>query len=426
MDLRDLNKYIRKTFRMLSLQEILLMLHKGDYMASLDLLDAYFHIPIHTRHRQYLPFTVAGRHYQFKVLPFGLRSAPRVFTNCMAPVATHLRQRSHQIYPYLDDWLIKGASFRTAQKALMCCMSLFRRLGLRINREKSSLSPAQSLQSLRARLQTQEAKAYPSEERTQKIKELADRLRGKRSTSVRTYKSLLGMISSCIPLVPNCRLRMRPLQELLDNQWIQANGSFEDQITINPQIRQALSWWSIRNNLVQGLTFERQAPSYVMTSDASLNGWGAHLQELEIQGHWTEQETKLHINMLELKAVFLGLQEFLPRIQNSPVLVKTDSTTTMFYLIKQGGTKSKSLSAKAIWKWLIQHNISLQVQHVPGVQNTKADCLSRLASDCHEWELNQSQLRRIFEVWGTPTLDLFATRHNRKGSQFASRFCQKG
>ncbi|XP_078520396.1 uncharacterized protein LOC144785295 [Lissotriton helveticus] len=126
-------------------------------------------------------------------------------------------------------------------------------------------------------------------------------------------------MSSGIPLVPNCRLQMRPLQELLDDQWIQSQRSFEDWIIISPPMKKALSWWKLRENLVQGLTFEPRCHRYGMTSDASLQGWGVHLQELEIQGHWSEQEACLHINMLELKAVFLGLKDFLPRICGSTV-----------------------------------------------------------------------------------------------------------
>lgn len=91
LDLRNLNKFLKKPgFRMVTLSDILGCLNKGDFMASLDMEDAYFHIPIHPKHRKYLRFTVAGAHYQFKVLPFGLKSAPRIFTKCLAPVAATL------------------------------------------------------------------------------------------------------------------------------------------------------------------------------------------------------------------------------------------------------------------------------------------------------------------------------------------------
>ncbi|KAJ1134118.1 hypothetical protein NDU88_000582, partial [Pleurodeles waltl] len=60
LDLRSLNKYLKKqSFCMISLQDVLRLLNRGDFMTSLDLQDAYFHIPIHPNHRKFLRFRVA-------------------------------------------------------------------------------------------------------------------------------------------------------------------------------------------------------------------------------------------------------------------------------------------------------------------------------------------------------------------------------
>lgn len=79
-------------------------------MTTLDLQDAYFHLPILARHRKFLRFRVAGQDFQFRVLPVGLRSAPRVFTKVVTPVAAYVRLQGIQIYP-LDDCLFKAQSF---------------------------------------------------------------------------------------------------------------------------------------------------------------------------------------------------------------------------------------------------------------------------------------------------------------------------
>lgn len=44
------------------------------------------------------------------VLPFGLLAAPWIFTKWMAVVVAFLRRQGIQVYPYLNDWLIKGYS----------------------------------------------------------------------------------------------------------------------------------------------------------------------------------------------------------------------------------------------------------------------------------------------------------------------------
>ncbi|XP_030272829.1 uncharacterized protein LOC115581680 [Sparus aurata] len=81
LDLRRLNAFIKVLpFKMLTTSQILEAVEKGDWFTSVDLRDAYFHVPICPDHRPFLRFAFQGRAYQFKVLPFGLSLSPRVFT----------------------------------------------------------------------------------------------------------------------------------------------------------------------------------------------------------------------------------------------------------------------------------------------------------------------------------------------------------
>ena len=75
---------------MLTLAQVLSALDPGDWMVVLDLQDAYFHIPILQAHHRYLRFKMGLEHFQFKVLHFGLTSAPLLFTKGMAVFAAHL------------------------------------------------------------------------------------------------------------------------------------------------------------------------------------------------------------------------------------------------------------------------------------------------------------------------------------------------
>ena len=72
-------------------------------------------------------------------------------------------------------------------------------------------------------------------------------------------------------------------------------------------------------------------------TDASKEGWGAHLDEHTARGQWSQPESKLHINHLELKAVFLALKEFQTLVFNKTVLVATDNTTVVAYINKERG-----------------------------------------------------------------------------------------
>ncbi len=102
-----LNSFVRyEHFKMEGLFLLKGLLTKGAYLAKLDLKDAYFSIPLATLHHRFLSFQWNGIHYHFKVLCFGLASAPRVFTKVLKPILAILHRQGIQIIVFLDDILI--------------------------------------------------------------------------------------------------------------------------------------------------------------------------------------------------------------------------------------------------------------------------------------------------------------------------------
>ena len=81
-----------------------------------DFKDAYLSVPIHESCRKFLRFLWKGTFYQFKALPFGLCSAPRIFTKVLKPVAAFLRKKAIQVLTYLDDFLLLAATAEEAVK----------------------------------------------------------------------------------------------------------------------------------------------------------------------------------------------------------------------------------------------------------------------------------------------------------------------
>ena len=82
----------------------------------IDLQDAYFHMNIQEYHHKYLRFIFMESVYQFCALSFGLATAPRTFTKCLAPVAAYLCLNNIMVFPYMDDWLIVTGSYAKAQE----------------------------------------------------------------------------------------------------------------------------------------------------------------------------------------------------------------------------------------------------------------------------------------------------------------------
>lgn len=86
-----------------SIKLVCSLVNKHDYMTSVDLKDAFLHVLIHHSSRKYLQFQWKGRHYQFRVLPFGLSLAPFVFTKVLKPILRWARRKGIRLTAYLDD-----------------------------------------------------------------------------------------------------------------------------------------------------------------------------------------------------------------------------------------------------------------------------------------------------------------------------------
>lgn len=134
LDLCGLNKFLKELkFKMLSAPRVLQAVSSGQWFTTLDLKDAYFHIPVHRDHWKYLRFALEGVAYEFNVLLFGLSLAPRTFTKCMDAVLAPIMSQGILVLNYLDNWLV-CAQNREQVTA-----------GLTLNREKSNLTPSQTV-----------------------------------------------------------------------------------------------------------------------------------------------------------------------------------------------------------------------------------------------------------------------------------------
>ena len=144
LDVSALNKFVVLTlFKMESPSSVLSAILKNDWMASIDLKDAYFQIPIHPESRKYLRFVFAGVVYQFRALCFGLSTAPQVFTRVFTQVGRWLRLMNVRVLLYLDDWLVLEQSRIKILRDVSVILSLAQELGFLLNLSKSSLVPAQ-------------------------------------------------------------------------------------------------------------------------------------------------------------------------------------------------------------------------------------------------------------------------------------------
>ena len=422
INLRPLNRYLRKQhFKMDTLSKVLNLVKQNDWAFSLDLSDAYLHIPIFLKHRKYLRFCIQGTVYQFKVLCFGPTSSPRIFTKIISVVAAHLRKQSIRMAVYLDDWFSVNQSKEILFHDQEKMVNLLDRLGFIINAEKSELTPSQNITYIGALFHLNQGKVFPTPERLQNLKlAILDLMRGQ--ISARQYLKILGIIASCLELIPNSRLFMRPIQMHLLRVWIPSKMSLDFQIQCTHQLKYHLAWWLCTANTMKGRSLKQNQEWVTITTDASKTGWGGHLKNQTAQGLWSNEFKNKHINILELEAVLRTIKHFSQVLKNKQVLIRTDNTTIVQYINKQGGTRSMELCILTwkLWNFALQNQMILKAAHIAGVKNFLADSLSRIQVKSTEWSLNVTVVETIFKHWGHPNIDMFATRQNRKTTVFCS------
>jgi hypothetical protein len=425
INLRPLNQFIvPQRFRMESLSCILNANIKGSWTTSIDLKDAYLHVPVHRDHHRWLRFSILGQPYAFRCLPFGLSTAPRVFTRVVMSVAAFLRRRGITIFMYLDDWLVVAETYQQAVNHTRFVLQITQHLGFVVNCKKSHLEPTQSPTYLGAVLDLQMGVARPSQERVVTLIREVSALRNSASAEVKTWVRCLGYMASLVDIVPWCRMRMRPIQWHLSQFYVQSRHSLSHVVPVQPSLHKHLEWWMKDNNLLKGVRFPKEPHQVVLTTDASNLGWGGHIGSLTTSGVWTQEHSSLHINMLELMAVFNSLRAFLHIVKGRKVLVQTDNATVVAYLNKQGGTRSRSLCQLTIELlcWGIEYDILLTAVHIPGEDNHIADSLSRGKTVLpSEWSLSREVVQAVFQVLGEPQIDLFANSANHQLPVYCSR-----
>ena len=424
LDLSPLNRFLRRIhFRMETPASVRASLRPGDWVTSIDLTDAYFHVMIHPSHRKWMRFVWKHRIFQFRALPFGLSLSPWIFTRVVRELATVVRGLGVRFSTYIDDWLVKSQTREGCVSHTQLVLQQARALGFSVNLAKSELTPSQEFSYLGMTFDTVSWVVRPLIKRIHRLQEVLSSLQTQQSVSARMFARLLGICESLGPVVPLAVTRKRPLQRCLLSVWDQSVDSWDTLIPISPAIRQALLPWTDLDWLLQGVPISLPSPSAEVFTDASLLGWGAHSGSLVAHGTWSLEQSTWHINLLEMQAVCLALHQLEAGLPPGHLLVLSDNSTVVAYLNHQGGTHSQPLSqmAEALWIWLHERNRSLEARHIKGTVNVLADLLSRPHSVVNtEWTLAHSVLEPVWRLWSRPILDLFATRFSTRLPLFVS------
>jgi len=428
LNLKELNEEIEyKKFKMETLETIVKLVRPNCFMASLDLSDAYYTVPVAREHQKYLCFpwvdhTGNKSIYAFTCFPNGLTSAPRDFTKLLKPPLASLRLSGVTIAAYIDDTYLQGETETECLRNVQMARELLEKLGFVINIEKSVFQPTQHLIMLGFLLDSTDMTVRLTKEKTEKILKLCSEKRLAKKCKIRDLAKLIGNLVAAFPGVEFGPLHYREMERKKSTELKQNKGDFNKIMYLTDEIYEELDWW-IGNVRIANRKIDHGQPEITIRTDASKLGWGATSQGETTGGRWNEHETSEHINALELQAGFFGLKSLLDSVRHKHIRLELDNATAVCYINAMGGSVSPKCNyvAKNIWKWAMERDIWLSACHIPGTQNVAADQASRVFNDRTEWMLDGRVFKEILGVFNlAPTVDLFASRLNTQLPKFVS------
>ncbi|CAK1587911.1 unnamed protein product [Parnassius mnemosyne] len=409
-DLQELNKFVgTKHFHLISHTKVPDFLQPGDCMVKVDISQAYFHLPIAMSHRPFLRLFYKQVLLQMTSLPFGLSSAPRLFSAVTCWVAETLRKKGMRVLVYLDDYLIVHQDPSKLVSLTTEVVKLLELLGWQVNFKKSILTPMRSLEFLGIKWNTDEnVMSLPAKKKTSILTAITKILTTK-SCHLRQLQCLLDQLNFACYVILRGRLRCRRLQMFL------RRFSGNQVRTKRPVPRGAildLQWWQGALSLTTPI--HTKSVSHFLTTDASDIGWGAVLDKKTMSDSWAPYQRPWQCNKNEMFVVLSVMRLNAKRLRDSHVLLQTDNKTAMAYIRKEGGTHSIGLLSltfqlqhRQVDKW----NITLSAQYLPGRYNAIAGRLSR-RRPVPEWHLKPRATSEVFKRWGKPDIDLFASERS--------------
>ena len=171
------------------------------------------------------------------------------------------------------------------------------------------------------------------------------------------------------------------------------------------------NFWMNAENLSSGLPLSKFKPEIILETDSSTQGWGSRLIRVSgsgpqtlMWGEWNKEEKSQHINVLEMWAVQKSLQQVWSQVGHKSVLIRSDNSSVVACINRQGGTKSGSLcrSAYKLLQECRKPLLVIRAEHIPGRLNMISDSPSRMRSITQtEWSLPQLCVNLLCDLWGT-------------------------
>ena len=337
LNLKELNKFVQyQYFKMESIHTCTQLMRPECYIASIDLQDAYYLIPIDTEHQKYLKFMWREKLYQFTCLAQGLSSAPRLFTKLIKPIFSQLRGKGHISSGYIDDFFLLGHSIADCQFNIDDTMYCFHELGFLTHDDKSVTTPTQIILHLGFVLNSIDMTVSISEAKHNKLCDVASAILKQNKPTIRAVAQMISMMVARFPSVEYGPMFYRQIDRE-KTAAVKANlGDFDKPMTLSLKAQADIKWWIV-NACLSKKHLNHGKISHVLYTDDSTKGWGASMTNETTWGKWSTTEKDHHINYLDNRTILFGLQFLCRDMSNVHIKVMTDNSTAVAYINSMGG-----------------------------------------------------------------------------------------
>jgi hypothetical protein len=344
-------------------------------LAKMDIKQAYRNVPVHPADRPLLGMRWEGKVYVDKTLPFGLRSAPLIFTANLQWYMLH--QGATWVDHYVDDFFTVGppCSDECAKNVDIMHTSCDE-ADLLV--EPKNLGPATTIGLLGLELDTVAMEVRLPLDKLRRLKALIASWRGRKACRKRDLLSLIGLLTHAGRAVRPGRAYVRRLiglSTMADN--------LDQFVRLNREARADLEWWhrflSVWNGTAMMLAGPNGEPDLTMTSDASGTwGCGAYVGSNWFMLPWTNAIQHLHITVKELAPIVVAAILWGDGWRGKNILARCDNTAVV--AIVNSGT-SRNPQAMNLMRCLAflsaKGDFRIQAAHIRGSHNIVADALSR-------------------------------------------------
>ena len=357
----------------------ILTLGKGAMLAKMDIRQAYRNIPVAPEDKHLLGLQWNDQIYIDQVLPFGLCSAPMIFSAVAdALLWIMLKKGVSWGIHYIDDFLTAGAphSHECLQNTLIM-QSVCEEAGLPMEPSKS-VGPTTSLVFLGILIDTVEGELRLPQDKLSQLQLTISHWRGRKACRKRELLSLIGSLSHACKVVRSGRTFLRRLIDLSTKAT-----RLDHFIRLNGEARADLEWWyqfiGPWNGVSMISSLSCQTPSATIYSDASgAWGCGAIYQKHWFQLQWDSNSADYHISIKELLPIVIAAAIWGYHFRGKAIHVKSDNVAAVAAINNQTSSVKEVCHLLRCLAFIsARFDLRLIASHIPGHLNGTADALSR-------------------------------------------------